>query len=121
LGIAYKEMGLVNDAVGEFEIAMKSPEREVECCNMIAMCYQELGQAEKAIEFYKRGIEAPNCPPEAALNMNYELACVYETVDDVRNAALHFKKVVDQDKAYRDVAERIRAMKARVQAGKAYA
>lgn len=121
LGIAYKEMGLVKDAVGEFEIAMKNPERLVECCNMIAICYQELGENQKAVDYYLKGLEAPGCPPEAALNMEYEIACVYEALGDIRNAAQHFKKVVDQDKTYRDVGERIRALKARVQAGKAFA
>lgn len=121
LGIAYKEMGLVKDAVGEFEIAMKNPERLVESCNMIAICFQELGENEKAVEYYVKGLAAEGCPPEAALNMNYEIACVYETLGDVRNAAQYFKKVVDQDKTYRDVGERIRALKARVQAGKAFA
>lgn len=121
LGIAYKEMGLVKDAVGEFEIALKSPGREVESANMIAVCYQELGEPAKAVEYYQRALVIDGCPPEAALNMNYELACLYEETGDVRNAVMFFKKVVDQDKVYRDVAEKIRALKARVQAGKAYA
>ncbi len=121
LGIAYKEMGLVKDAIGEFEIALKSPEKQVESSNMIAICYQEIGQPEKAIEFYKQGIDGPGCPPEASLNMNYELACLYESLDDVRNAVSYFKKVIDQDKTYRDVADKVRALKARVQSGKAFA
>lgn len=121
LGIAYKEMGLVADAIGEFEIALGDPAREVEACNMIAICHQQLGHTEKAVEYYQRALASPRCTPEAALNMNYELACLYENVGDIRNAALYFKKVIEQDKTYRDVGERIRALKAKVQSGKAYA
>ncbi len=121
LGIAYKEMGLVNDAIGEFEIAMKDSARECDCSIMIALSHQQLGDNPKAIEFYQRALASPSCTPEAALNTNYELACLFETTGDIKNAVAHFKKVVDQDKTYRDVGDRIRALKARVQSGKAYA
>jgi tetratricopeptide (TPR) repeat protein len=121
LGIAYKEMGLVNDAIGEFEIALKDSARESESCTMIAICHQQLGDTAAAIDYYQRAIESPSCTQDAALNTNYELACLYESQGDIRNAVAHFKKVVDKDKTYRDVGERIRALKARLQSGKAYA
>ncbi len=121
LGIAYKEMGLVNDAIGEFEVAMAAPEREAECATMIALCYQQLGDNEKAVEYYRKGLESQSCSADNALNSNFELGCLFESMGDIRNAALHFKKVIEHDKNYRDVGERIRSLKARVQAGKAYA
>ena len=121
LGIAYKEMGLLPDAISEFETAMVEPAREAECCTMIALCHQEQGNSKDAIEFYKRAIDSPSSTPDITLNTHYELACLYEAVEDTRNAVGHFKKVIEQDKNYRDVSERIRALKARVQSGKAFA
>ena len=121
LGIAYKEMGLVPDAIEEFKTAMADESREAECCTMIALCYQEQGQQKEAISYYQRAIESKHSTPDIVLNTHYELACLYEAVEDTRNAVGHFKKVIEKDKNYRDVSERIRALKARVKSGKAYA
>ena len=40
LGIAYKEMGLIDDAIGEFEVARQGcvgKKKEVDCLTMMAM------------------------------------------------------------------------------------
>src|SRR5262249_2319847 len=43
LGIAYKEMGLIDEAIGEFQLASKDPARAVECCSMLGLCFLEKG------------------------------------------------------------------------------
>ena len=48
LGIAYKEMGLYDDAIGEFEQASHDPQRIADSLTLQAMCYREKGDAVKA-------------------------------------------------------------------------
>ena len=43
LGIAYKEMGLVNEAIGEFQLAIKGAERFFDASSMLALCFKEKG------------------------------------------------------------------------------
>ena len=45
LGIAYKEMGLLDDAVHEFELAMANPRKECLAATMIGLCHVEKNDA----------------------------------------------------------------------------
>src|SRR5204862_4446184 len=58
LGLAYKEMGLYDEAVKEFEKVLRSPGREVQCRVMIGLCYRDLGNASEAIHQFKQGLHA---------------------------------------------------------------
>jgi tetratricopeptide (TPR) repeat protein len=48
LGIAYREMGLFEDAIGEFEVALASTARRIDGLHMIAVCALDLGRADDA-------------------------------------------------------------------------
>ncbi|HEX9161989.1 MAG TPA: tetratricopeptide repeat protein, partial [Thermoanaerobaculia bacterium] len=57
LGIAYKEMGLIDEAIAEFQLASKDPGRAVECCSMLGLCFLEKGMPQLAIKWYRKGLE----------------------------------------------------------------
>src|SRR5713226_10761948 len=59
LGIAYKEMSLTDEAIGEFQKAAKDPLHAVECCSMLGLCFLEKGLPQLAIKWYKKGLETP--------------------------------------------------------------
>jgi tetratricopeptide (TPR) repeat protein len=56
LGIAYKEMGLLDDAIAEFGVCLKSPERRIESLHMLAVCALELGRANDAINHLEQAL-----------------------------------------------------------------
>jgi len=58
LGVAYKEMGLVGDALTEFGLAARDPARDCMCHAMIGLIYLEQNDVEQAIEAYARGLDA---------------------------------------------------------------
>ncbi len=58
LGIAYKEMGLIDDAMAEFNLVMQDPAREVQCHMMLGLCYAEKGLMTDAIAQFKEGLYA---------------------------------------------------------------
>jgi len=72
LGIAYKEMALVDEAIGEFQRAAKSPQHAVECCSMLGLCFLEKGLPQLAIKWYRKGLEAPNLREEDRLGLQYD-------------------------------------------------
>src|SRR5690606_28324943 len=43
LGIAYREMGLLDEAIGEFQLAAKDPAHLVDCCSMLGVSFLEKG------------------------------------------------------------------------------
>ena len=111
LGIAYKEMGLHDDAISEFEIAMKNPVRECICRTMVGLCRIEQGMTLKAIESFKRGLHARRKSEREELGIYFELGHAYELLDDPQEALFYFEQVKVRDPEFRGVSQRIDALK----------
>lgn len=107
LGIAYKEMVLIDPAIEEFKIAMGDPERTLECCSMLSICEQARGDLKAAVDWLRQGIEAPGFPPEDSIGLRYDLAEIYLQQGQAALAAAEFKAVHAMDPDYRDVAARL--------------
>ena len=110
LGVAYKEMGLLPDAIKEFELAARDATRECMCFAMIGMVHLELQQLEQAGQAYLRGLQAAQKTVEQEMSLFYELAGVYELQEEHADALLYFKKISRKDPSYRDVKARIAAL-----------
>ncbi len=107
LGIAYKEMMLIEPALEEFKIAMGDPERTLECCSMLSICEQARGDLAAAVEWLRQGVLAPGFPPEDSIGLRYDLAEIYLQQGHTSMAAEEFKAVYEMDPDYRDVAARL--------------
>jgi tetratricopeptide (TPR) repeat protein len=107
LGIAYKEMMLIDPAIEEFKVAMGDPERTLECCSMLSICEQVRGELDKAVAWLHQGIEAPGFPPDDSIGLRYDLAEIYLQLGRTSEAAIEFRAVHDMDPDYRDVAARL--------------
>ena len=111
LGVAYKEMGLLSDAISEFELAARDPVRECMCYAMIGMIYLEQGDVDRAAEGYVRGLAAQNKTIDQEMSLYYDLGTVYEMKNSAAEAVYYFEKIARRDPGYRDVTERINALK----------
>jgi pilus assembly protein FimV len=107
LGIAYKEMVLIDPAIEEFKIAMGDPERTLECCSMLSICEQARGDLAAAVEWLRQGVLAPGFPPEDSIGLRYDLAEIYLQQGQTGTATEEFKLVHEMDPDYRDVAARL--------------
>lgn len=110
LGVAYKEMGLIPDAINEFEAAARDPSRECMCHAMIGLIYLEQGDLDKAAEAYIRGLSAAEKTVEQEMSLYYDLGNVYEMKGQNQDALYYFQKIARRDPGYRDVADRIQAL-----------
>jgi tetratricopeptide (TPR) repeat protein len=107
LGIAYREMGLLPEAIREFQVASRDTAYFVESCSNIGVCYQEQGMWSEAAEWYQKALVAPEITPEARLGLRYDLASAYQSAGDVEQAVGIFEEIVASDSSYRDVADRL--------------
>ena len=107
LGIAYKEMLLLEPAIEEFKKAMVDPERTQECSSMLSICELELGNQEAAIEWLNKGIHAPGFPPEDSIGLRYDLGELFLSMGRHDEAKIEFNAVHDMDPDYREVAARL--------------
>ena len=107
LGIAYKEMMLLEPAIDEFKKVLRDPERTLECCSMLSICEQVRGDLDAAMKWLVKGIEAPGFPPEDSIGLRYDLGELYLQSGDRDAAMQEYRKVYELDPDYRDVASRV--------------
>ncbi len=112
LGIAYKEMGLVDEAIAEFQLAAKDAGRLLECSSMLGICFLEKGMPKLAVKWFEKGLEAPGRSDEEYLGLRYDLASAYEADGDLNRAVGILIDLHGQDPQFRDVGERLRALRA---------
>ncbi|HWV39366.1 MAG TPA: tetratricopeptide repeat protein [Vulgatibacter sp.] len=107
LGIAYKEMGLLADAVAEFTIARQAcigKKKELDCLTMAGMCEALQGKHDRAIEAFLAALGCESVTPDAAKALHFEIGLSFEALGDLASANTHFRKVAHVDPSYRDVA-----------------
>jgi pilus assembly protein FimV len=107
LGIAYREMGLLDEAIGEFQIAAKDPGYLVDCCAMLGVCFVEKGLPELAIKWYQRGLTASDISEETTLSMLYDMGNVFLSMGDRDSARKTFVELYGMSSHYRDVVAKL--------------
>ena len=108
LGIAYKEMGLLDEAIGEFQLASKAPPLTVECCSLLGLCFLEKGMPQLAIKWYGKGLAAPGIRESDTAGLLYDLGRIYQDTGDLDLAYTTFLEVYGMNTNYRDIVERVR-------------
>jgi tetratricopeptide (TPR) repeat protein len=115
LGIAYKEMGLIDEAIAEFQLAAKDETRLLECASMLGICFLEKGMPKLAMKWFEKGLKAPGRTEEEYAALRYDLAIAHEAAGDVDRALALFSDLYGQDANFRDVATKVRDLRAMVQ------
>lgn len=110
LGIAYKEMGLVQDAIAEFQLCLANPQKQCIAHTMIGLCHFEKGDVAEAIGHFKKGLYAEHKTDREELGLYYELGRAYEQLHDPKEALYYFEKVRKRDPSFRNVNDRILAL-----------
>jgi tetratricopeptide (TPR) repeat protein len=110
LGVAYKEMGLLPDAIHEFELAARDAQRQCMCYAMIGMIHLEQSKLDQAAAAYIRGLEAQGKTVEQEMSLYYDLGNVYEMKNSNEDALYYFQKIARRDPGFRDVKDRIAAL-----------
>jgi tetratricopeptide (TPR) repeat protein len=117
LGVAFREMGLLDEAIGELQKVCQAVDRGhdfpqlMQTYTWLAQCFLDKGVAEAAIRWYDRALKLPKIDEETRTALNYELASSYEVAGNKTAAMNYFMEVYGSNIDYRDVAERIKALK----------
>jgi tetratricopeptide (TPR) repeat protein len=120
LGVAFREMGLLDEAIGEFQKVVKGagkghyPANYLQACSLLALCFMDKKMPAIAIKWYHRSLETPGLDEEAALAIQYDMGVAYEQAGDMRSALERFTEVYSQNIDFRDVAEKIRELQHKV-------
>jgi tetratricopeptide (TPR) repeat protein len=110
LGVAYKEMALLDDAIREFETASLDSRRECVCRSMIGMIQIERGNLNEAIDAFTRALQAHDCTKDQEAALSYEIGSAYEAKRMNKQALESFQRTAKVSPGFRDVQERIRRL-----------
>lgn len=93
LGIAFKEMGLLDRAIDEFKISIADPALEFHGYLMLGMCYREMGSYNEAINYFKKGTSIKGLPNNQYEHIYYQLGLTLEESGQKEEALAAFNKV----------------------------
>lgn len=114
LGIAYLEQGLIDEAIKEFEMALNDKKWEMECYTNLGECYKRKKDLMEAIKWYGEALDFVEESSIQAYALKYEIACLYEELNDSEMALQLFGEVKDWNPEYGEVTSRIKSIEEHV-------
>lgn len=119
LGIAYREMGLLDEAIGEFQKVAKAVKEgkafryAMNCATLLAICFVDKGEPRIAAMWYQEALELPGLEQETILALRYDLGVSLDMAGEADAALDNFRQVYAMNIDYRDVSDRIATLQKR--------
>jgi tetratricopeptide (TPR) repeat protein len=116
LGVAFREMGLMDEAIGELQKVCAAIDRGatfphvMQTYTWLAQCFVDKGVPEASYKWYERALKV-STDDQQRMSLHYDLAAAYEAAGNRAAALQHFLEVYGTNIDYRDVAERIKALR----------
>jgi len=113
LGTAFREMDLMDEAVAEFQKALKlldparNPREMVQCCGMLSTCFLDKGMPRSAVRWCQTGLNVVEISPHESMALRYDMGMAHLMAGSSERALECFDYVFGIDPSYRDVAQRI--------------
>jgi tetratricopeptide (TPR) repeat protein len=110
LGLAYKDMGLVDEAISQFQVALRGGANPLATLEVLGDCFVEKGQHTLAARVLERALQVDAADAEL-IGVFYLLGRCKETLGDSRAAADYFERVLALDIRFRDATERLESLR----------
>lgn len=114
-GVDYKQRGLLDDAIREFQIAAEAPQMNLLSLRMIAFCHMEQKAYPQAIGDFNSLLNKLPVQDERLLDIKYELAGAYFNNNNYTKALELYLEIQSRNPGFRDVAQKIKALNAQPQ------
>jgi tetratricopeptide (TPR) repeat protein len=110
LGVAYKEMGLLDEAIAEFQKSLRATEGRLKSFEALGLCFFEKGQFAVAETILRRSLELPAASDAERLGILYWLGRTYEEQAKRGEALASYNRVFAVDIRFQDVNTRVQAL-----------
>ena len=111
LGTAYMEMGLLDEAIGEFQMVLRGTSDHLATYEMLGQTFLQKQEPEAALQSLTRGLDAPCEVEEERVGIYYYLGLAHETIGDTETAVEFYEKVFAIDINFVDVTDRLRGLR----------
>jgi tetratricopeptide (TPR) repeat protein len=116
LGVAYKGMGLYQEAIEEFEIAAKDVTLKLKALEMISSCFLERGKIDDAVRTLEEGLKVTSRPKREFFGIHFLLGQCYEKKKQMREALKQYLAAYRIDKSVPDLTHRMNELKRKLEA-----
>jgi tetratricopeptide (TPR) repeat protein len=110
LGIAYREMGLIDEAVAEFQKALRGATHRIRAYEALGQCFIDRSEFDVAITVLSRSLREPGLEDDDLIGVLYLLGYAAEENGQPRDAAAYYQRVFAIDIDFRDVGDRLKSM-----------
>jgi tetratricopeptide (TPR) repeat protein len=118
LGIAYKDLGLYDEAIEELRLAASDAANRVRCAGPLGLTYLAKGEPEQAVEELLKGLAATQNGTEERWGVLYDLATAYEALGDAQKALEALQSIHSESPKFRDIRTRVRDLRGRLGTGR---
>ncbi len=98
-----------NDAIEEFQLAQRNPQRRTRALYYLALCFTEKGQFDIAFEQLQKAASELTLMDETKKDVIYQMGLLAEKMGRTDEAIAFFKEIYGVDIKYRDISQRIEA------------
>jgi tetratricopeptide (TPR) repeat protein len=113
LGIAYKDLNLLDDAIEELQLASREPALECKAQSTIGSIYAEQNMWEKASKAFAQALSSVRKSPEEETMLYYELGHAADAQGQSDQALYYFRQVLRRDQDFRDTRARVAELRTR--------
>lgn len=110
LGVAYKEMGLLDEAISEFQKSLRGANNRVRAIEALGQCFVEKGQLPVAATILQRALSEPGIGDDALVGVFYLLGTISEELHLFPDAKKYYQRVFSVDIRFRDIGDRLNAV-----------
>ena len=110
LGVAFKEMGLLDEAISEFQKALRAPDGKLRTSEALGVCFYDKGAFTVAESILRRGLDLPASGDQERLGVLYWLGRALEEQTKAAEARELYGRVFAVDIRFMDVGERVKAL-----------
>jgi tetratricopeptide (TPR) repeat protein len=110
LGVAFKEMGLLDEAIAQFQKALRGTQHRVRTYEALGQCFLEKKQLPVATTILQRALNEPGIGDEQLVGVLYLLGYIHESLGKPAEAKVFYERVFGVDIQFRDVGDRLNAV-----------
>jgi tetratricopeptide (TPR) repeat protein len=117
LGLAYKDMDVLDDAIEQFQMAFRMAGEDetlkanyIQCCHMLGVCFKRKQMLKVAVMWFERGLKILGRTEDEYQALRYEMGYCLEEMGEVDKAIDVFMEVYGIDVNYRQVARKIQEL-----------
>jgi tetratricopeptide (TPR) repeat protein len=110
LGMTYKEMGLLEEALNEFRVASADDKQRAKAFEMVGLCHFELKQYEEALEAFSRALRESTREDDNYPGLCFNVGVTLEAMGRTEEALDRFQEVASLNSEFPGLSDKLEAL-----------